>query len=66
MKRVKISIEDLLTVLDAMAHEGTTEILFFEHGGYPAIADANDPTNAISFQSVSEDGTVNEDDEVIH
>lgn len=56
-----------MVVLEAMRDTSQTEeIIFFEYNGYPAIADANDPDNVITFQSVSEDGTVNEDDETIH
>lgn len=66
MKRVKISIEDLMAVLEAMSENGTKEIIFFEYNNMPAVCDADEPDNVISFQSVSEDGTVNEDDEVIH
>jgi hypothetical protein len=49
-----------------MVDNGTTEIVFFSYNDYPAIADADDQDSVITFQSVSEDGTVNEDDEVIH
>ncbi len=66
MKKVKISIQDLLVVLDAMVENNTTDIIFFSYNDYPAIADADDPDSVITFQSVSEDGTVNEDDEQVH
>lgn len=51
-----------------MVENGTQEIQFFEYNNYPAICDADDPDSVITFQSVSEDGTVNEDDdgEVVH
>jgi hypothetical protein len=66
MKKIKISIDDLLTVLDAMKENGTNEIIFFEHNNMPAICDSEDPDSIISFASVNEDGSVNEEDEVIH
>ncbi len=66
MKKIKISIDDLLVVLDQMKDGGTQEIYFFVYNDYPAICDANDPESVISFQSVSEDGTVNESDEELH
>lgn len=67
MKRVKISLDDLLVVLEAMKSTGdTTDIIFFEFNGMPAICDADDPDNIISFQSVSATGEVNEEDETVH
>lgn len=67
MKKVKISLDDLLVVLEAMKETaGTKDILFFEFNGMPALCDAEDPDNIITFQSVSETGEVNEEDEVIH
>lgn len=64
---MKISLDDLLVVLQAMKDTNDTrDIMFFEFNGMPAICDADDPDNIITFQSVSEDGEVNEDDEVIH
>lgn len=66
MKKVKIDISDLMIVLEAMMETGTTEIVFFEHGDSPAIADANDLDNIITFSSVSAEGVVNDEDETIH
>jgi hypothetical protein len=67
MKKIKIDIHDLLAVLEAMIESnGTKEIIFFEHGQYPAICDADDPDSIISFASVNESGEVDETDEVLH
>ncbi len=66
MKKIKISIQDLLTVLDAMVENGTQDIIFFEYNDYPAVADADDPDSVITFQSVNEHGEVNGEDESIH
>lgn len=51
MKKIKIDITDLMVVLEAMVEGGTTEIIFFEHGGLPAIADADEPDSCITFQT---------------
>lgn len=53
MKKIKINLEDLLVVLEAMRENGTTDIIFFEHGDsmLPAICDANEPDNIIAFQT---------------
>ena len=51
MKKIQIDIRDLLIVLEAMIENGTNEILFFEHNRLPAIADAADPDNIITFQT---------------
>lgn len=67
MKKIKISLDDLLVVLEAMKDSGgTKEILFFEYQGYPAICDANDPESVITFAAVNELGEVDEDLENIH
>ncbi len=66
MKRVKISIQDLMVVLEQMVENGTTDIVFFEYNGYPAISDADDMDRVITFQSVNEKGELNEDDETTH
>ncbi len=66
MKKVKIPLEDLLAVLESMKQDGTQEIVFFEFNSLPAIADADEPDNVITFQTVSEKGEVSEEDEVIH
>ena len=55
-----------MVVLEAMIENGTREIIFFEHSGYPAIADAEDQDSVITFQSVNSEGVVNEDDETVH
>lgn len=51
MKRVKIDLNDLMVVLEAMKENGTTEIVFFEHGNLPAISDAADMDSVITFQT---------------
>jgi hypothetical protein len=67
MKKVKISLDDLLVVLEAMKDSaGTKDIMFFEFNGMPAICDAEDPDNIITFQAVSETGEVDTDEETIH
>lgn len=67
MKKVKIPLDDLLTVLSAMKDsEGTTDIIFFEYNGYPAIADFDEPDNVVTFASVNEEGEVNAEDEQVH
>lgn len=67
MKKVKISLDDLLVVLEAMRETaGTQDILFFEFNGMPAICDAEDPDNIVTFQSVSETGEVDTDEEIVH
>jgi hypothetical protein len=65
MKRVKIDLMDLLMVLEAMNENGTKEILLFEHGGLPALADADDPDNMVTFQTFDPD-LENKDGESVH
>lgn len=55
MIKVKISLDDILIVLDAMKSNGTQEVVFFEHEGLPAICDADEPDNIVSFQAFDED-----------
>jgi hypothetical protein len=50
MKRIKVNLDDILMVLDAMKENGTQEVVFFESEGMPAIADADEPENIIRFQ----------------
>lgn len=49
MKKVKIALEDLLIVLEAMEVNGTKDIIFFDYNGKPAIADADEPEQIITF-----------------
>jgi hypothetical protein len=51
LKKIKIDVQDLLVVLEAMLDSGTRNIIFFEHNNLPAIADAEDPDNIITFQT---------------
>ncbi len=56
MKKVKIELEELLAVLEAMRDSGgTTEIIIFEHNSLPAICDANEPDNIVTFRTDGED-----------
>lgn len=64
MKKIKVAIDDLLVVLEAMKENGTTDIMIFEYNGSPAICDSSEPDNIISFQTVSENGDV--EDETVH
>lgn len=65
MKRVKIELMDLLVVLEAMNENGTKDIIFLEHAGLPAIADADEPENLITFQTFdSDEEAANEDGEM--
>ncbi len=66
MKKVKISIHDLLSVLQTMEENGTTDIIFFTYNDYPAIADNDDPDSVITFQSVNDKGELESDDEQTH
>lgn len=64
MKSVTISIEDLMVVLEALKENGSTEIMLFEYNGAPAMSDASEPDNIISFQTESANGEV--EDETRH
>lgn len=56
MKKVKINLDDLVVVLEAMRDtNGTKEIVFFEHNNLPAIADADEPESLITFQTYDPD-----------
>lgn len=55
MKKVKLSLEDLLSVLEAMAMADVKDIIFLEYDGHPAICDADDPENLITFQAINEE-----------
>lgn len=63
MKKIRLPLLDLLVVLEAMNEQGTTEIILFEHDDLPAIADAAEPENYITFQT---DEMENEDGDKIH
>ena len=51
MKKIKISLEDLLIVLTAMQEDGTTDIIFFQHEDTLALCDEADPESLIKFQT---------------
>lgn len=55
MKRIKLNIDDLISVLEALKESGgTKEVIFFEYKDLPALADADEPENIIMFQAVEE------------
>ena len=60
MKSVKINLDDILIVLDAMKANGTEDVLIFEHEGIPALADAAEPDNMITFQTFDPDENTSE------
>jgi hypothetical protein len=68
MKKIKIPIDELITVLEAMKESGgTTQIIIFEQNGIPAICDADEQENYILFQTEGEDpGETNDDGENLH
>lgn len=51
MKKIKVNLDDILIVLEAMKENGTQDVVFFEHEGMPAIADADEPENIVRFQT---------------
>ncbi len=53
MKKVSISLAELLDVLDSLAESGTQEVTIFERNGYPAICDSNEPESFITFAEAS-------------
>lgn len=64
MRKIKVSLDDLLVVLESMRDTaGTTEIIFFEYNGKPAICDADDRDNVISFATESDN---EENEEITH
>lgn len=55
MKKIKINIDDLIAVLEALKESGgTKEVIFFEYKDLPALADADEPENIIMFQAIGE------------
>lgn len=64
MKKVKINLEDLLVVLEAMKENGTSEIIFFEHGALPAICDADEQDNVITFQTFDPEAETKDGDAI--
>lgn len=62
IKKIKIDIDDLITVLEAMKESaGTESVVIIEHEGLPALADANDMDNIIMFQAVGDEQNTDED-----
>lgn len=67
MRKIRIPLDDLLAALEACKEAGWENIMMFELSGYPAIADADDPDQVITFQSVNEKGELDEEsDEQVH
>lgn len=64
MKKIKINLEDILIVLEAMQNNGTQDIIFFEHSGLPAIADADEPDNIITFQTFDPEAETKDGDAI--
>lgn len=66
MKTVKINLLDVLAVLEAMKDSGTQDILVFDHEGIPAIADANEPENMVTFTTFDGEEEMIKDGEELH
>ena len=64
MKKIKVALDDILIVLDAMKDHGTQDVIFFEHGGMPALCDADEPDNIITFQTFDPEDEPDEDDSI--
>lgn len=65
MRKVKINLKDLITVLEAMQDSGgATEIILFEHEGYPALSDADNQENVITFQAYDEEAETKDGDSI--
>lgn len=64
MKRIKLDIDDLLIVLEAMRENGTKNIILFEHEDFPAIADYDEPDNIIAFQTYDDDVETKDGDNI--
>lgn len=63
MKKIKVNVDDLITVLEALKENGTSSVILFEYEGTPAMADADEPENIILFQSSEQDEA---DEDVVH
>lgn len=67
MKKIKLSLADLLSVLEQLAHNECEEIIIYESAeGYPVIVDAGYPDDVITFGPLTEEdmlpkGEANED-----
>lgn len=64
MRKIKIDIRDLAVVLETMIEEGVTEIIISEHRGLPAIADAENPQDLITFQVYNEEEETKDGDKL--
>lgn len=65
MRKVKIDLQDILVVLQAMEENGTKQVIFFEKDGLPSICDAEEPDNIIMFQTF-DDTQETKDGDAIH
>lgn len=66
MKKVAINLQDLVDVLEAMRDSnGTTDVIFFEYNGMPALADKEEPDNVITFQ-VYDKTEETKDGDIVH
>lgn len=72
MRKIKLNLSDLLSVLEQLALAECEEILIYEGAnGYPVIVDAEHLEDLISFAPVDEDGNelptgTNEDNGEVH
>ena len=64
MKKVKVDIQDILMVLEAMAENGTKDVIFGEHNGLPSICDADEQDNIVTFQTFDSDEQADESEQV--
>jgi hypothetical protein len=57
VKKLKISVDQLMDLLTEMRETGGTETIYiFERDGLPAICDADDEDNYIIFSTGDDDG----------
>jgi hypothetical protein len=50
LRRVKIDIEELISILEQMRDTGgTQQVILFDHEGTAALCDADEPDNIIAF-----------------
>ncbi len=64
MKKIKVNVDDLIVVLEALKDGGTSSVILFEFEGTPAMADADEPENIILFQASEDQGM--DDEDVVH
>lgn len=73
IKKIKISLSDFIGLLESMRDENNTQdIVIFEYKGLPALCDADDMENIITFQTTSSEEDADQlsfdfdDDENVH